>query len=129
MTKKILIVDDSKTILKLNSRIITALMPDAEILSFDIPSLAIEGLKVCSFKLDYAFLDYNMAGMNGVELAQALVEINPSPIAYKNICVVSANIQDAVVNRVKNLGMDFVAKPFDEQKLRTFLEQRGSKLG
>ena len=129
MTKKILIVDDSKTILKLNTRIITALMPDAEILAFDIPQLALDGLQVCNFKLDFAFLDYNMAGMNGVELAQTLVGINPSPIAYSNICIVSANIQEAVTSRVKNLGMEFVAKPFNEQKLKAFLEQRGIKLG
>lgn len=121
---KFLIVDDSKTILKLNTRIITSVYPDAEVLSFDIPQKALEAFKAGSFA-DYAFLDYNMDEMNGIELAEALIGLGHDSIAGKNICIVSANIQEAVIHRASTLGIEFMSKPFDAQKLKDFLTKRG----
>ena len=125
MAKKILIVDDSKTILKINTRIINAIYPDAEVVAFVTPGEAVESLKASKTVFDFALLDYNMEGMTGVELAQALVALSPAPVSYNKICVVSANIQEAVISKAKGLGMEFEFKPFDEAKLKSFLSKKG----
>lgn len=127
MTLKFLIVDDSKTILKMNSKLISKVVPDAEILMFNSGAEVVEVLSSLTF--DFAFLDYNMEGMDGVELAQILLSRSPVPFTADRICILSANIQDAVVCKARDLGIGFIPKPMDELKLVQFLEQRGEKRG
>ena len=49
--------------------------PDADIHTFEKQSLLLEDAKQNG--CDIAFLDIHMRGMNGVELAKALKEVNP----------------------------------------------------
>lgn len=129
MPFRVLIVDDSKTILKVNSAIVKNALPICEIMTFDRPQIALDTLLHHKQSIHMALLDYNMEGMNGAELAKALVEITPSIIDYKRICVISANVQDAVVKKIRSMGVEFVPKPFDESKFKEFIQKIGLKIG
>lgn len=129
MTQKILIVDDSRTILRISSKIVSSILPAMEVVTFDSPKKALEEITNSSDVFEFAFLDYNMEEMNGIELVQALLSLSPQRVSSQNISIVSANVQEAVIEKAKNLGISFLPKPFDEQKLRSFLEQRGFSSG
>ena len=66
---------------------------------------------------DIALLDFNMPGMNGLELLAKLRGI----YSEMAVAMVSANIQDTVVARTRELGATFIAKPFSEEALSDFL--------
>lgn len=71
-----LAVDDEN--LQLN-KLIDALKeaePKCEILSFNNPLTAYESVK--NMRIDVAFLDIEMGGMNGIDLAKKLKQINPN---------------------------------------------------
>ena len=71
-----LAVDDEN--LQLN-KLVDALKeadPKSEILSFNNPLTALEAVK--NVKIDVAFLDIEMGGINGVELGKRLKSINPN---------------------------------------------------
>lgn len=123
MSLRILIVDDSKTILKINTRIVKTVLPDAEVITFESPELAIQSLERDKI-IDFALLDYNMEGMNGIEFAETMLNWTPALIAKERICIISANSQDAVLMKAKALGISFLMKPFDEEKLRTLMSAK-----
>ena len=124
MKNVVLTIDDSKVILKINKKMLLELFPDCEVLSFLSPKEAIEGLEKLDCSINFALLDYNMEGMDGVELAQKLVDNETCSISYQKIAIVSANIQPAVQEKAKGLGMDFIPKPLDQEKLEKFLKDR-----
>lgn len=127
---KILLVDDSKTILKLSSKLLSSVVPDCEIVTFDTPMNALEFFRANSGqKLDFALLDYNMESMNGVELAEALFQLTPSPLSPSQTSIVSANIQEAVIQKASALGISYIPKPLDQSKLKDFLSAKGIILG
>ena len=124
MTDKILIVDDSRTILKMNKRVLETVFPGYEIVAFNEPVDAVEAIKESKDVFYFALLDYNMRILNGVELATALVEMEHNPISYSHTGLVSANIQDAVQEKANALGMEFVPKPLNVEKLKAFLDSK-----
>lgn len=71
---RILAVDDEKIALESLSSSIKSILSEDELLSFQYPEDALEYAKenLC----DIAFLDVEMAGMNGVELAEELKKLN-----------------------------------------------------
>lgn len=71
---RIIAVDDEKIALEALASAIRAIVTEDEVLSFRYPEDALEYAKenVC----DIAFLDVEMSGMNGVELAQELKKYN-----------------------------------------------------
>ena len=71
-----LAVDDEN--LQLNKLVDTlkAADPRCEVLSFNNPLVALEAVK--QVKIDVAFLDIEMGGMNGVELGKRLKQLNPN---------------------------------------------------
>lgn len=72
---KIIAVDDEKIALKGLLLSIEKAAPNAEVFGFRYASDAIDYMK--TEHCDVAFLDIEMKGINGVELARALKEINP----------------------------------------------------
>jgi two-component SAPR family response regulator len=72
---KIIAVDDERFALEGLFDLIQEVVPDAEVNGFEYPedALAFAELHECNV----AFLDVEMAGMSGVELAEQLKQINP----------------------------------------------------
>ena len=118
----ILIVDDSKLARLVAGKTIRALQPDWERLE---AGNAEEALAiVAAQQVDVALLDFNMPGMDGLELAAALRARRPAmPLA-----LITANIQDEVIARARAVSAAFVAKPLTEDGLRGFLSGAALRL-
>lgn len=67
--------------------------------------------------LSVALVDYNMPGMNGLELSMALLARHPELCIY----LVTANIQDRMRARAEGMGIGFIIKPLSPEKLQTAL--------
>ncbi|MBR6221179.1 MAG: response regulator [Clostridia bacterium] len=71
----IIMVDDEKTILTGNMRILCETIPEAEVTGFSKPS---EALHFVRFNhVDIAFLDISMGKTSGLDLCEQMIEINP----------------------------------------------------
>lgn len=70
---RIFAVDDEKSPLKIVSLCIKAAAPDAELIQFTSPETALTEFK--KFPADVVFLDINMPGMTGLELAKKMNEV------------------------------------------------------
>lgn len=122
MATVILIVDDSKLARLVAGRTVKALQPDWERLE---AGNAEEALAIVAARqVDVALLDFNMPGMDGLELAAALRTRRPTmPLA-----LITANIQDEVIARARAVGAAFVAKPLTEDGLHGFLSGAALRL-
>lgn len=115
MSVSVLLVDDSKLARIVASKAIAALQP--EWLRVEASSAA-EALRVVGEqKIDVAILDFNMPDKDGLELASELRASYPEmPIA-----VITANVQDEIIAKVRSLNATFVGKPVTEDAIRGFL--------
>jgi CheY-like chemotaxis protein len=118
MSKCVLIVDDSRSVRRLTSLYVAQILPNVKIYDYSSGEEALEKFKDIREEILFCLFDYNMEGMNGVELAEKLVGIVPSKI----IALASANIQDAVQKKAEAQGMTFISKPVDKEKINKFLE-------
>lgn len=73
---------------------------------------------VSNKKINHITVDYNMPGMDGLELIQKLRTSQPNA----NICLLTANVQDSIQSRTKELDINFIAKPINEEKIVGFLK-------
>ena len=80
----VIIVDDTKIILKGGIPVLEAVMPKAVITGFTRPSEAVEYAKTNRVAL--AFLDIELGKTNGLELCRTLLEINPRTIIMTKRC-------------------------------------------
>ncbi len=64
-------------------------------------------------RVDYASVDINMPGMDGLELAERLKTIHPEI----RVCLLSANIQESSRLRAEAAGAGFVKKPINEHSI------------
>ncbi len=71
----VILLDDTKIILKGGIPVLEAVMPNAVITGFTRPSEAVEYAKTNRVAL--AFLDIELGKTNGLELCRTLLEINP----------------------------------------------------
>ncbi len=118
----VLIVDDSKLARIVAGKAIGSLQPDWQRIEAANAAEAMD--KIRSGKVDVTLLDYNMPGQNGLDLAAELRTLHPSmPIA-----VITANVQDEIVIRVRALGASFVSKPLTEDGLRGFISGAALRL-
>jgi CheY-like chemotaxis protein len=116
MSYTLLIVDDSKLARMSAAKVLNSLHPDWSRLEASSADEAISLAKQPAF--DVALLDFNMPGRDGLELAAELAALHPSmPLA-----VVSANHQDEIVRRAREIGAVFLTKPLNEQALGAFLQ-------
>ncbi|MBQ9870025.1 MAG: response regulator [Ruminococcus sp.] len=72
---RILCLDDEELALQMLEMCVKKARPDAEVWSFDDQDVLLEDAE--EYGCDVAFLDIHMRGMNGVEVAKHLKEINP----------------------------------------------------
>lgn len=122
MARTVLIVDDSKVARMMAAKALTKIHPDWVIVEAGDAKVAIAAVEAQS--VDIALIDLNMPGGGGLALASSLRRQNPNmPIA-----VVTANIQEEVIARVRECDATFVAKPLTEEALVAFLSGANLRL-
>lgn len=122
MSHKVLIVDDSKLARMVMTNAFSRVRPDWHLVE---ASNADEALSAVSGQsVDIALLDFNMPGMDGLELLARIRDTHPKmPVA-----VVSANLQDEIIGRARELNATFIAKPLTEEALGAFLSGAALRL-
>jgi CheY-like chemotaxis protein len=122
MTYRALVVDDSKLARMVLTSAFRRVKPDWDLIeaaSADDAQQAISGGTV-----DIALVDFNMPGTDGLELVAMIRKSHPKmPIA-----VVSANVQDEIMARARELNAAFVAKPLTDEALGAFLSGAALRL-
>jgi CheY-like chemotaxis protein len=115
MPLTVLIIDDSKLARIVAAKAIAKLHPDWKKVE---AGSAAEALEVVSAQaIDLALIDYNMTVKDGLELASELRALRPEmPLA-----IITANIQDEIVARAREMGAGFVTKPVTSESLEGFL--------
>ncbi len=122
MTRRILVVDDSKLARMAVAKALSALQPDwirIEAANADEALVLAE-----TDYFDVAIIDFNMPGRDGLHLAAELLTIKPAmPVA-----VISANHQVEVVTRAREVGATFLQKPLKDKALGDFLADAAKRL-
>ncbi|MEZ0168554.1 response regulator transcription factor [Microvirga sp. TS319] len=122
MAITVLIVDDSKLARIVAAKALAALHPEWERVE---AGNAQDALRILSERsIDLAMIDFNMPEMDGLELAAEIRSRYPTmPIA-----VITANIQDEVIARAREVNATFVSKPLTEDGLRGFVSGAALRL-
>jgi CheY-like chemotaxis protein len=118
----VLIVDDSKLARIVAGKTLAALQPEwGKVEAGNAQeALAILGERT----IDVAMIDFNMPEKDGLELAAEIRSSYPTmPIA-----VITANIQDEVIARAREVNATFVSKPLTEDGLRGFISGAALRL-
>lgn len=114
-TITLLLVDDSRVARMSLIRQINSLSGNFEIIqaaSADEAQSLMAGRQV-----DAALIDFNMPGRDGLVLAAEFSDSHPQ----MKMALVTANIQQPLVERAQALGMVFLAKPTTAEDLALFL--------
>lgn len=114
---KILAVDDEATALRILTRAIQEAEPHAELRSFQTVSSVMEELREGRFLPDVAFLDIEMPGMTGLELARQLKQAAPRV----NVVFVTGYSQYAL-EALSIRPSGYVMKPVDAEQIVTELQ-------
>ena len=117
-TKSVLLVDDSKFARLLVKAFISSNFAGGEIDEAEDANKALEMVSAKTY--DYMLVDFNMPGMNGLELGEKLRAQFPDAV----IALLTANIQQEIQNKAENLGLDFIPKPPTEEKIRDYIASR-----
>jgi CheY-like chemotaxis protein len=116
MNHKILIVDDSKLARMAMTKALVSLYPEWTRIEASNATDAINLVETSD--IDFAVLDFNMPGSDGLTLARKLRELRPNmPLA-----VISANIQVEIAQGAQEVGATFLSKPLTEESLGEFLK-------
>jgi CheY-like chemotaxis protein len=122
MQHNVLIVDDSKLARLVMASAFRRLRADWSLTEATNADEALGAISAGSVEI--ALVDFNMPGTDGLELVARIREIRPSmPIA-----LVSANIQDEIIARARELNAAFVAKPLTDEALGAFLSGAALRL-
>ncbi len=115
MAITVLIVDDSKLARIVAGKTLAALQPEWDRVE---AGNAREALGILSEReIHVAMIDFNMPDKDGLALAAEVRALHPAmPIA-----VITANIQDEVIARARDVNATFVSKPLTEEGLRGFI--------
>ena len=115
MSFTVLIVDDSKLARFVVTKALTTLQPDWKWIE---ASGAAEALALLDRQgADIVLIDFNMSEKDGLELASEIRVSRPQmPIA-----ILTANIQDEIISRARQIGAAFIPKPITVDRLEGFL--------
>ena len=115
MHYKVLVVDDSKLARMVMASAFRRLRPEWELVEATSAEDALH--RISTQAVDIALIDFNMPGMDGLELVARIRQSKPAmPMA-----LVSANLQDEIIARTRELNAAFVAKPLTDEALAAFL--------
>ena len=122
MNYKVLVVDDSKLARMVMASAFRRIRPEWTLVE---TSNADEALATASEgAVDIALIDFNMPGTDGLELVAKIRKSYPGmPVA-----VVSANVQDEIIGRARQLDAGFIAKPLTDEALEAFLSGAALRL-
>lgn len=115
-TDRFLIVDDSAFARMMIAAVVREVSPGLEILEADCAEKAQEILASDS-TIQWATLDHNMPGKNGLELAAELRSSHPD----LKLSLITANVQSSTKSEAERLGLTFFDKPIDAERLATQL--------
>jgi CheY-like chemotaxis protein len=110
----VLLVDDSKFARLLVKAFIQDSFPDWQIDEAVDAGQACEMTKNRSY--DYFVIDFNMPGMDGIELGALIRKAHPD----SSVALLTANIQTEIQKRAEALGIDFLAKPPTQEKIAAY---------
>lgn len=116
-TRIVAVIDDSRLARTMIAAFITGLRPIWTVHQFENGDKALAAL--AELPVDYATIDYNMPGIDGLTLAAQLKELRPS----MRIALVTANIQGSIQQRAHSLDLRFLSKPITEDKVSALLEE------
>lgn len=112
---KILTVDDEKLALTRLKRLLQEL-GEEDVTAAQDP---MEALEICKKqKFDVAFLDISMPGFSGLELAQAILDIEP-----KTYIVFQTAFDEYALDAFEVGGIGYILKPFEKETLATTLQK------
>ncbi len=122
---KLLLVDDNPIDLMLNERVISKLVPEAEIIKKESAISALEYLKEDGNIPEIIFLDIKMPLMNGFDLLNAIEkEDNLSESAIRVLMVTSSvDPQDKEKASGYEKVIGFIEKPISPEIITEYLEK------
>ena len=118
---KVLLVDDENLQLLRLESVCKKALPEAEFFSFTNSNKAYEETK--DNKIDLAFLDIEMPGTNGIQLAKKLKKVNP----LIKIIFVTAYSEYAL-EAFKVHASGYITKPVNENKVKEEIEALGEAI-
>lgn len=108
-------VDDEKLALELSEKAIREALPESTLACFDMPSKALGYAK--ENKVDVAFLDIEMGGINGLELAKNLKDI----YGKTNIVFITGYSQYAL-DSYSVKASEYLLKPVEKESILKAME-------
>lgn len=122
MQYKALTVDDSKLARMMMASAFRRIRPEWQLLEAANADDALDAISAGS--VDIALVDLNMPGTDGLALVAKIREKHPRmPVA-----VVSANVQEEIITRARELDAAFVPKPLTDEALGAFLSGAALRL-
>ena len=119
---KVLIVDDSKLARMVMASAFRRIRPDWTLVETANAGEALAAISGGS--VDIALIDFNMPRIDGLELVSSIRKTHPNmPVA-----VVSANVQNEIVARARELNAGFIPKPLTDEGLAAFLSGAALRL-
>ena len=113
---KILLVDDEELQLLRLEGAIKNILPKEEFLTYTNPLKALEETQ--NTQIDLAFLDIEMPGINGIQLAKKIKSVNP---LIKIIFVTAFN--DYALEAYKIHASGYITKPVNEMKIKEEIDE------
>src|ERR1700746_504624 len=122
MQYRVLVVDDSKLARMVMASAFRRIRPEWTLVE---TASADEALVAMSAnKIDIALIDFNMPDTGGLELAARIHKTHPGmPVA-----VISANVQEEIIGRARELNAGFIPKPLTDDALAAFLSGAALRL-
>lgn len=117
--RTILVVDDSRVSRMMINAIVREARPDWTIVEAADGEQAMAAAG--SSAPDLAVLDFNMPGIDGLDLAEKLHAKLPG----LRISLLTANVQEATRKRAAAAGVEFTGKPITEEKILKILATLG----
>ncbi len=115
MPINILLLDDSKVARMQARRVIAEAAPDAVVVDTDNFERFFELAAGTAF--DLVLIDYNMPNENGLALAERLKATQPT----LRMALLTANIQESIVQRAQAMGLIFLPKPLRPDAIRSLI--------
>ncbi len=116
----VLVVDDSRVARIMAAHAVGSAIPGARIIEAVDGQEAINRMNECPASI--ILMDVNMPVMDGLEASARIRQSHPEAC----IILCTANIQDTIRSKAKELGIGFIAKPVDPARLTEALS-KGAK--